>query len=127
MPIRQTGKEGLEWQRCRRQRLKELEATGEYQVQGSLLFGPCKDCGISTVLDLDHKDGRSGFDPHRMENLDPICNKCHRKRHANMAEKKENNKNSKSKKPAWQFEHACKNCKNIVSTLLCQNCGKLSV
>jgi hypothetical protein len=121
------GKKGLEWKRERKKRIKELEETGEYRVEGSLLFGCCKDCGGYNILDLDHKDGRDGEDPHRMDNLDPICRWCHIKRHRNMADKKEDNKNSKSKKVNWMKNHSCKNCKVVVSTLICSNCGKISV
>jgi hypothetical protein len=116
----------LEWDRERKKRLKELEATGFYEVRGSLLYGNCEDCCEWGLLDLDHKDGREGDDPHRMENLDPICRMCHGKRHNNMADKKENNKNSKSKKANWQKPHECKSCKRIVSSLICV-CGKISI
>lgn len=125
--IRKKGKKGLEWDRERRKRINELEATGKYVVIKTLLYGPCSDCHRWKCLDLDHKEGRDGEDPHRMENLDPVCRDCHIKRHNNMSEKKENNKSSKSKKANWMTPHPCKNCKIIVSSLLCTNCQKMSV
>lgn len=124
--MRRLGKKGLEWQRERRKRLKELEATGNYKVEGTLLYGHCKDCGRWGLLDLDHIDGRGGFEPHRMENLDPICRRCHDIRHGKiMSEEKKKSKGRK--KAEWEMDHKCQHCKQIVSTLLCSNCGKLSV
>ncbi len=32
-----------------------------------------------------------------------------------------------SKKAAWAVRHQCKHCKATVSTLLCSNCGKISI
>lgn len=125
--IRKLGKKGLEWKRERLKRIKELEATGNYAVIKTLLYGHCKDCGRYKCLDLDHKEGRDVEDPHALTNLDPICRDCHQKRHLNMSEKKENNKSEKSKKANWQKDHQCKNCKRIISTLLCSHCGKVSV
>lgn len=125
--IRKLGKKGLEWQRERRKRIKELEATGKYVVIKTLLYGNCLDCGRYKCLDLDHRDGRSGDNPHELNNLDPVCRECHIKRHLNMADKKDNNKSEKSKKPNWQKDHSCKNCKRVIAMLLCPHCGKMSV
>lgn len=125
--MKKVGKKGREWINERRKRIKELEATGEYVVIKTLLYGICRDCNRYKCLDLDHIDGRDGIDPHRMSNLDPICRECHVKRHTNMADKKENNKKSKSKKADWQKPHDCKNCKREVSSLLCTSCGRMSI
>jgi RNA polymerase subunit RPABC4/transcription elongation factor Spt4 len=32
-----------------------------------------------------------------------------------------------SKKPAWMFNHPCKNCKRTTATLLCIYCGQMSI
>lgn len=125
--IRKLGKKGLEWKRERLKRIKELAATGNYEVIKTLLYGPCKDCGRHSALDLDHAEGRHGPEPHAMENLEAICRECHQKRHLNMSDKKENNKSEKSKKANWAKDHPCKHCKVIIAMLLCPHCGKLSV
>lgn len=123
--MKKLGKAGKEWQKARKKRIKELEATGKYVVIKTLLFGFCKDCGRYKCLDLDHIDGRGGEDPHRMENLDPICRLCHIKRHNNMANDKSKNKNSK--KVNWQKPHKCRWCKTTTSMLLCHNCRRISI
>jgi 5-methylcytosine-specific restriction endonuclease McrA len=125
--MRKIGKKGLEWIRERKKRLKELEATGEYIIEGTSLIGSCCDCGLWRTLDFDHKEGRGGDNPHRMENLDAICRECHINRHNNMSKDKKNNKNSKSKKASWMKDHECKSCKKTVSTIICGYCGKMSV
>lgn len=124
--MRQVGKRGLEWRRERRKRLKELEATGEYKVEGELLYGNCLKCGRYGLLDLDHVSGRSGFEPHRMENLEAICRNCHNIKHGTaMSDQKKKTKGRK--KAEWEMDHQCIHCKETVSTLLCSSCGKLSV
>lgn len=124
--IRKLGKKGLEWKRERLQRIKELAKTGKYEIIKTLLYGPCKDCGKHSSLDLDHIQGRHITNPHDMSNLEAICRECHQKRHMNTSEKKESNKNQKTKKADWTKEHVCKYCKKTLSTLLC-TCGKLSI
>lgn len=126
--IKQRGKKYNEWQRERRKRLKELEATGKYHVVDRMLYGNCTDCGKYGILDLDHIDGRGGIDPHRMENLDPVCRNCHIKREgSNHMAQKESGKSKKNKKPKWVVDHQCIHCKSIVQTLLCTNCHKISI
>ena len=41
--------------------------------------------------------------------------------------KMKNEKKSKNSKPDWQKPHKCKNCKFIVSMLICPYCEKISV
>ncbi len=129
MAIRQLGKKGLEWKRERMKRVKELVATGKYVLIKTILYGNCLDCGRYKPLDLDHVEGRGGSDPHRMENLDPICRICHIKRHDenHMAQKEQKTDTSKTKKANWQKDHPCKNCKAVIAMLLCPHCKQLSV
>lgn len=116
------GKKANEWRRERRKRIRELVSTGKYIVDGDLLFGRCSRCHKWGLLDLHHKDGRSGFEPHRMANLEPICRSCHAEEHMPSKDKKTNKKKAK-----WEMEHKCKNCKAVISMLLCPHCGKISV
>lgn len=127
--IRKLGKKGLEWKRERLKRIKELEATGGYTILGTLLFGHCLDCGRYKCLDLDHREGRHGEDPHALSKLDAVCRECHQQRHLrnHMPQKDKKDDTSKSKKADWAKDHKCKHCKEIVSTLLCTNCQKISI
>jgi hypothetical protein len=115
-----SGKKHNEWVRERRKRLQELKETGEYKVEGSLLYGNCSQCGKYGLLDLHHINGR--LEGHELENLKPICRKCHMKEHGVGAKK------TKTRKKAnWEREHQCKHCKRVSSMLLCPHCGKISV
>lgn len=122
--MRQVGKKGLEWQRERRKLIAELKKTGEYEIVGSRVSGICKDCGEYHLLTPDHKIKRSQGGKHTKANIDWICWKCHNLRD-NMGDPRK--KKPKSKKANWQTPHKCKSCKQVVSSLICSNCGKLSI
>lgn len=130
--MRKIGKKGLAWQRERRQRIKELKTDERYVVEGERVYGTCLDCGHWHQLTPDHKIKRSAGGGHEAANIDWVCNEppcfCHSKRD-NMGDP--NNKkpkdSGKGKKPNWMKDHKCKNCKAVISTLLCGHCGKVSV
>jgi len=65
---------------------------------------------------------------HNKENIDWICNfpscMCHDKRD-NLGDPM--GKKDKKNKANWEKDHACIKCKKIVSSLICPDCGKLSV
>lgn len=128
--IKKIGKKGRAWQRARRAKAKELEATGEFKIVGTVIWGPCTDCKRESACDLDHVKGRGVKNANDPSNLEPVCRECHSNRHLERQGKimsKEKKESTKNDKPKWAKEHACKNCKNIVSTLLCTQCGKMSV
>jgi len=122
--INKIGKKGREWIKARAKLVKELEKTGEYQIEGTHVYGNCKDCQHYKLLTPDHKIRRSQGGKHTKKNIDWVCVECHRKRDQMGDPKK---KKGKSKKPSWALSHKCKNCKMIVSSYLCHNCGKVSV
>lgn len=123
-PIRKVGKKALLAQSERRKRVAELKATGEYVIEGQVVKGICPDCHQFKTLTWDHKIKRSQGGTHTKENIDWICWECHNLRD-NMADP--NKKKPASKKATWQSPHKCKNCKREVSTLICSNCGRMSV
>lgn len=122
-PLKQIGKKGREWQRERKKRLKELEATGEYRIVDNTVFGKCKDCSEYHLLTPDHKVRRSQGGGHEASNLDWICIPCHRIRDQQgdpMNKKTDGKPKKKSKAPM------CKHCGYPTHYMMvCQNCGKL--
>ena len=128
--LKKIGKKGREWLKARKLLVKELEKTGEYRIEGTRVYGNCKDCGHHhpTPLQPDHKIKRSQGGKHTKKNIDWICNyppcMCHDKRD-NQGDPM--SKKPKSKKADWQRPHKCKRCKVITSTYLCHNCGEVSV
>lgn len=127
--LNKVGKKTREWQREVKKRIKEAEADGRITTENGTVEGNCVDCYHWHHLTPDHdlKRGRGGG--HESSNIVWVCNEppcwCHNKRD-NMGDPN-NKKKNKSKKPKWATDHQCINCKATVSSLLCTNCGKLSV
>lgn len=119
--MRQVGKKGREWQRARKKLIADLEKTGEYIIEGSRVYGCCKDCGHFRLLTPDHKIKRSQGGKHTKDNIDWVCLSCHDLRD-NVGDPR--NSKPKSKKADWMREHTCKKCKAKISMFVCPHCGE---
>lgn len=117
------GRRKKEWLKAKKKLLADLKKTGEYNIIGTRVYGICPDCNTYKILTPDHRIKRSQGGKHTKENIDWVCIKCHGLRD-NMGDPKK--KKPKSKKADWSKAHKCKNCKWIVSMLICPNCGKRS-
>lgn len=122
--IKKIGKKGKRWLRDRKKLIRNAIKEGRLKLVNSKLHGFCKDCGRFKYLTPDHRIRRSQGGSNEKENIDWVCVSCHWKRD-NMGDPKK--RKPKSKKPDWQKEHKCKNCKKKVAVLLCSHCGKISV
>lgn len=127
-PLKRFGRKTREWLSERKKRVDELRNNPNYKIEGSVVYGNCKDCLHWHKVDPDHLIKRGNGGSHDKDNLDWICNEypcfCHDKRD-NRGDPI--NKKPKSKKPEWSKEHACKKCKQKTSFLLCNHCGKISI
>jgi 5-methylcytosine-specific restriction endonuclease McrA len=101
-----------------------LKKSGEYKIEGTKVYGICKDCFKYRLLTPDHKIRRSKGGEHTKENIDWICKRCHIERDQ-MGDPKQ--KKPKSNKQDWQKPHLCKKCKALVSLFICPYCGERSV
>lgn len=122
--LKKTGKKSKDWQKERRKLVKELKKTGEYKIEGTKVYGFCKDCFKYRLLTPDHRIRRSKGGEHTKKNIDWICLRCHNERD-NMGDPK--HKKPKSNKSDWQRRHPCKKCKRMVSTLICSYCSEISI
>lgn len=126
--MRQHGKRYTEWIRERDKPGGVIDSalkSGEITRLGNgRIVGYCKDCGRFKDLTPDHKVKRSQGGQHTSDNIDWVCIGCH-----DMRDNKGDPNKAKpaSKKADWSKSHQCNNCKQMVSTLLCTNCGKMSV
>jgi hypothetical protein len=127
--MKRVGKKTKKWIVARKILVDDLKKTGEHVVEGSRVFGICKDCGHYHQLQPDHKIKRSQGGSDKKENIDWICNTppccCHDKRD-NQGDIM-NKKNQESKKAKWEVPHNCKSCGRVVSMFICHHCGKASV
>lgn len=127
-PIKQIGKKGRVRIRDRKARVKELRADLRYLVLGEKVFGICPDCGHWHHLTWDHKKKASQGGGNNRNNSEWVCNEppcyCHHKRD-NLGDPM--HKKIKKQKANWQTEHECIHCKHKVRSLICTNCGKISI
>lgn len=122
--MRKIGKKGKQWIKDRAKLIKEAVAEGKISVVKNKVFGFCCDCGKYRQLDPDHKRKRSLGGTNDKSNIDWPCRSCHIKRD-NLGDPM--NKKTKSTKANWAKEHKCVECKYVVRSLICTNCGKLSI
>ena len=127
--MKQIGKKGRQWIKDKKKLVEELKGGGIYKVEGMIVSGPCKDCKHWHYnLHPHHDKFKSQGGSNKKENIVWICNEfpclCHDKRHGKI---KEMNKKNKKSKISWMGEHKCKHCKFIIRSLICSNCGKLSI
>jgi hypothetical protein len=123
--IKKVGKKGREWLRERAKLIKDAVAEGRIEInEAGNIYGICEDCKKWKALTPDHRCSRGQGGGHEKSNIDWVCTECHRKRDQQgdpMGKKK------KTKKPAWQQEHRCKNCRGITRHYICHLCGKVSI
>ena len=133
--MRKVGRKTREWLREKPKLVKIYKEKGVTQ---------CENCGSRYKVDFHHRPKRSSQKAeHTFERTRLLCWECHpffeksdeadRKLFAKprgyslkykidiMADKK------KSKKPEWKTQHKCVHCKVLTTTLICHNCGKISV
>jgi len=127
--LNKIGKKGKEWIKAKKKLIDGIRFNHKYQVIGEQVYGTCPDCFHYHKLTPDHLIKRSQGGGHEPENIEWVCNEapcfCHSKRD-NMGDPKKK-KPATSKKADWQKVHTCKECKVECSSLICSNCGKLSV
>ena len=135
--MRKIGKKGKKW-------LKEKPKLIQIYLTKKILR--CENCNSSYLLAFHHRPKRSSQEAiHDFEHTRLLCQECHDFFEAHdlqdkklfekprgydpkhkidiMAEKEK----TKSKKADWQRLHKCKHCKQIVSMLICPNCGEQSI
>jgi len=135
MAIKKIGKKGKEWIKAKPKLIKK------YQEEG---ITRCENCGSRYLMAFHHRPKRSTQEAvHDFDHTRLLCQKCHTFFEQNdsfdiklfvkprgyfpslkidiMARK------SKSKKPDWQRLHKCFRCGYQCSSLICSNCGKVSV
>lgn len=126
--MKQYGKKYREWIEARDRPgglIDQAIKSGEIRRLGNgRIVGYCPDCGRFKDLVPDHKIKRSAGGQHTAENIDWICVNCHMKRDQ---QGDPNKAKPASKKANWQTLHQCKECKAQVRSLLCTNCGRMSI
>lgn len=123
--LNQQGKKATQWKKDRAKLIADAVLSGRITLKNGYPEGICADCHEWHPLDPDHRLKRSLGGSNESENIDWVCRKCHNLRD-NMGDPNKK-KTHNTKKPNWQTAHQCKHCKQTVSTLLCTNCGKLSI
>lgn len=124
--MKQRGKKYNEWIKDRAKLIKDAVISGRITInEAGNIYGRCEDCKEWKALSPDHKKKRSQGGGNEAGNIDWVCFKCHnlRDNYGDPMKKKE----SKSKKPDWQKEHRCVNCKVLTRQYLCHSCGKASI
>ena len=124
MGIDQIGKKGKQWLKDRAGLIKEAVLAGRIQLEDTRIVGKCEDCKEWKELDPDHLKKRSRGGSNESKNIDWVCRKCHNERD-NMGDPK--NKKTGSKKANWEVEHECIKCKRRGRSLICPNCGNISI
>jgi len=121
--MKQHGKKYNEWMVARRALLKQAIKSGRIKMVDGHPEGLCEDCIKWKPLTPDHRKKRSQGGNHDQSNIDWVCVECHSKRdnQGDPMGKKE------TKKINWTKLHICVHCKYEISTLLCTNCGKISI
>ena len=110
----------------------------------------CENCNRKNYLDFHHRPSRASQEAvHDFEHTRLLCIDCHEyfehndeadfklfsrltrgfdpKQEINIMAERQKEKESKGKKADWQKPHQCVHCKVRVSTLICSNCGQMSV
>jgi len=120
--LKKVGKKGKQWIKDRAKLIKEAVAEGRITIEHGYPEGICEDCRQWKKLEPDHIKKRSQGGKNIKNNIAWRCRKCH-----NKVDNMPNSKKQKGKKPNWSQEHKCKSCGYIVRTLICSNCGKISI